>query len=169
MRKSVILIVAVASVGFHAAAKAATIEPIKGRVTPVELGRACSNAGGSFNSNASGYSCEKTNCNGKGGTCGVYCASNGKCTGTTADIKTTRGSNRAGHTKNTVEGALMGGSAGKTPSANTKNTGKLTRPQSKKLVQPQNKKLTQPHNKEELAAKPPSDVKQRTSGSRKRQ
>ncbi len=56
---------------------------IAGTITPVALGRACSNAGGSFNSNDTGYSCVKENCNGKGGTCSVQCGSNGKCTGDT--------------------------------------------------------------------------------------
>ncbi len=83
MRKYFILIVAVVSVGFLANSAMAEIVEIKGKVTPVALGRACSGAGGSFNSNPTGYSCEKKDCNGKGGTCGVYCSSNGNCTGTT--------------------------------------------------------------------------------------
>lgn len=38
---------------------------------------------GQFNENSTGYSCEKPNCNGKGGVCGVYCDNKDNCTGFT--------------------------------------------------------------------------------------
>ena len=162
MRKLILLIIAVASIGFQGVANA---DRIKGTVTPVALGRACSNAGGSFNSNPTGYSCEKKNCNGRGGTCGVYCNKDGKCDGETPPIKTSPGSGRAGDTKNTVEGALMGGSEGKKPTKNTKNKGKLTPPPSKKIVKPKNKHFTRQHSNER-AEKPSGVVKQPTNRSK---
>ncbi|HQZ12950.1 MAG TPA: hypothetical protein PK286_08675 [Devosia sp.] len=38
---------------------------------------------GQFNENPTGYSCEKPNCNGKGGVCGVYCDNKDNCVGFT--------------------------------------------------------------------------------------
>ena len=82
MRKSIIIL-ALAALGFIASEARAEIVDIKGTVTPVGLGRACSGAGGNFHSGNTGYSCVKENCNGKGGTCAVLCGNNGKCTGHT--------------------------------------------------------------------------------------
>ncbi len=53
------------------------------KVSESTLKSKCAENGGSFNSNSSGYSCEKANCNGKGGVCGVYCGSEPNCTGVT--------------------------------------------------------------------------------------
>lgn len=91
MRKLIMLIVAAVGVAFLADAQAATFEQIKGKVSKERLAGACSAAGGDFNSNSSGYSCETKNCNGKGGTCGVYCDNSQQCTGTTPGIHTAPG------------------------------------------------------------------------------
>ena len=56
-----------------------------GKVSASSLASSCSKAGGSFNQNSAGYSCETKNCNGKGGTCGVYCDAKQNCDGYAPD------------------------------------------------------------------------------------
>jgi hypothetical protein len=65
-------------------ASALKITTIK-KVSRDSLQSSCSQAGGTFSTNSSGYyGCEKKNCDGKGGTCEVHCSDGDKnCTGTT--------------------------------------------------------------------------------------
>lgn len=52
------------------------------KVSPAQLQAACEAVGGSFWSNADGYSCYNDNCDGKGHPCLVKCDMEGNCTGT---------------------------------------------------------------------------------------
>jgi len=65
-------------------ASALKITEIK-KVSRDSLQSTCSQVGGTFSSNSIGsYSCEKKNCDGKGGTCEVLCSDGDKtCTGVT--------------------------------------------------------------------------------------
>ncbi len=46
-----------------------------------QLKAICDSMGGSFWSNANGYSCVKSNCDGKGNSCTVFCDADGNCEG----------------------------------------------------------------------------------------
>jgi len=77
-----VLVLMLLALFLPAPAQAETVTIVK-TVTPVALGNACSNAGGTFTSYESGYSCRKENCDGKGGQCQVDCTSAGQCIGST--------------------------------------------------------------------------------------
>lgn len=65
-------------IGIFAAPASANFVSL-GKVSASSLASTCSAAGGFFNQNSAGYSCEKANCNGKGGTCSVHCDSKQNC------------------------------------------------------------------------------------------
>ena len=52
-------------------------------IAPGALQGKCNTAGGNFEETTTGYSCTKTNCDGKGGDCVVGCGNDGKCAGQT--------------------------------------------------------------------------------------
>ena len=51
------------------------------KTTLNQLQAICAAVGGSFWSNNNGYSCVKSNCDGKGNSCSVVCDENGNCEG----------------------------------------------------------------------------------------
>lgn len=51
------------------------------KVSPAELQAICAAQGGTFWSNNDGYSCVKTNCDGKGHNCAVVCNMDAVCEG----------------------------------------------------------------------------------------
>lgn len=55
---------------------------LSAKVSLAQLQAACDAVGGSFWSNADGYSCYNDNCDGKGHACVVRCDMEGNCTGT---------------------------------------------------------------------------------------
>lgn len=83
-RVALLSLMAFALVGFHAGPAAALkITEIK-KVSAGSLKSTCDNVGGTFSQNPGGYSCEKKNCDGKGGTCEVHCTETASsCTGVT--------------------------------------------------------------------------------------
>lgn len=139
MRKSIVSIMAAALfvtviIIFSPAAVAETVA-ITGTVTPVSLGNACSGAGGSFNSYASGYSCTKKDCDGKGGECAVHCTSAGQCIGSTPSARkpgttlTNRASNLVRILKGSVSTPPAAPGTAKPPSAGIFDTGPTFSPQ----------------------------------------
>lgn len=87
MRKSFAFTMAVATIGLFASGSwAATID--LGAHSASEIKSACDKAGGSFaiQPGGSNFTCGKSNCDGKGGTCGVTCTKGGQeCTGETPE------------------------------------------------------------------------------------
>lgn len=64
-------------------ASAVEITNVK-KVSPSELSATCGQMGGEFTTSSSGYTCEKKNCDGKGGNCSVNCTVGAsKCVGVT--------------------------------------------------------------------------------------
>lgn len=61
----------------------AASEPLQGKYNRQQVADACGNAGGRYWSNLDGYGCDKQNCDGKGGYCGVSCKNDGTCEGGT--------------------------------------------------------------------------------------
>lgn len=55
--------------------------PISGTHGKDEIRAKCAANGGDFRSNNDGYWCTVSNCDGKGGTCGVSCDTRGNCEG----------------------------------------------------------------------------------------
>ena len=64
-------------------ASAVKITDIK-KVSASSLASTCDQVGGTFTASSGGYSCEKKNCDGKGGTCEVHCTETASsCVGVT--------------------------------------------------------------------------------------
>jgi hypothetical protein len=82
MRKSMIFVVAFASLGILADAGAAKSVNISGKHSAAELKNACAAVNGEYNTfEGGGWGCTNNNCDGKGGKCTVGCDIYGKCTG----------------------------------------------------------------------------------------
>jgi hypothetical protein len=67
------------------------------KATEAQVKGACDKVGGSFDTNASGYSCVNKNCDKKGGECGVYCSnsqSGNNCTGVTPALTAGKGAKK---------------------------------------------------------------------------
>lgn len=79
-----IFLIAISAIAMFSAMQNAQARQVKlsTKVGPAQLQAACDAAGGSFWSNADGYSCVKLNCDGKGHACAVNCNMEGSCTGT---------------------------------------------------------------------------------------
>ena len=84
MRKLLMIVLGLTIVSFVATdAWAIKISDIK-KVSRGSLQSTCAQMGGTFSSNGSIYSCEKKNCDGKGGSCEVLCSDKeSTCTGIT--------------------------------------------------------------------------------------
>jgi hypothetical protein len=83
MRKSHIVLIAIAALGVFA--ESASSEPSRyiGKHSPEAVMKACADAGGEpLLSRGVGYGCQKKDCDGKGGNCSVECYnSTGECYG----------------------------------------------------------------------------------------
>ena len=78
---------AVIFAGWAGLAAAALPIAISGTHSRSEIKSTCAKAGADYYSNLDGYGCIKNDCDGKGGTCGVVCENNGKCTGSVPIVK----------------------------------------------------------------------------------
>lgn len=131
MRKLTLAAAVVAALGVLSTISSATAESVvMDNVSASDLKSACDEAGGNFAQNPPGYSCVNDNCDGKGGSCSVFCFTDTPCLGDTPERKVTGGSisGIAG-----VTGVLRGASndpkqpATRVPQA-TLNTGGMKQP-----------------------------------------
>ena len=79
-RMILIAFAAIAVMGSLQTAEARKIT-LSSKTTLSQLKAICDSMGGSFWSNDNGYSCVRSNCDGKGNTCSVACDADGNCVG----------------------------------------------------------------------------------------